>query len=128
MELSKDNFELLLIPNHKGGTNGKVVEKCLREWGIDTVLTITVDIASSNDVTIDYLRRKMMKESCIVGCKFLHMRCCAHILNLIVQEGLKDNHEFTAKVRNVVRYAKSSPKRFEKFLEAVKDSNILSKS
>ena len=69
-----------------------------------------------------------MKESCIVGCKFLHMRCCAHILNLIVQDRLKDIHESIAKVRNVVRYAKSSLKRFEKFLEAVKDSNILSKS
>uniref|UniRef100_A0A2N9H6B5 hAT-like transposase RNase-H fold domain-containing protein n=1 Tax=Fagus sylvatica TaxID=28930 RepID=A0A2N9H6B5_FAGSY len=69
-----------------------------------------------------------LKESCIVGCEFLHMRCCAHILNLIVQDGLKDIHESIAKVRNAVRYAKSSPKRFEKFLEAVKDANIQSKS
>uniref|UniRef100_A0A2N9EDS0 hAT-like transposase RNase-H fold domain-containing protein n=1 Tax=Fagus sylvatica TaxID=28930 RepID=A0A2N9EDS0_FAGSY len=53
-----------------------------------------------------------LKESCIVGCKFLHMRCCAHILNLIVQDGLKDIHESIAKVRNAVRYAKSSPKRW----------------
>ena len=117
-----------LVPNHKEETIGKVVEKCLREWSINIILTIIVDNVSSNDVTIDYLRRKMMKESCIVGCKFLHMRCCAHILNLIVQEGLKDIHESITKVRNVVRYAKSSPKRFEKFLEAVKDANIQSKS
>ena len=61
-----------LVPNHKGETIGKVVEK----WGIDSVLTITVDDASSNDVAIDYLRRKMkLKKSCIVGCEFLHMRC-----------------------------------------------------
>uniref|UniRef100_A0A2N9HQJ0 HAT C-terminal dimerisation domain-containing protein n=1 Tax=Fagus sylvatica TaxID=28930 RepID=A0A2N9HQJ0_FAGSY len=53
-----------------------------------------------------------LKESCIVGCEFLHMRCCAHILNLIVQDGLKDIHESIAKVRNAVRYAKSSPKRW----------------
>jgi hypothetical protein len=118
-----------LVPNHRGETIGKVVEKCLKEWGIDIVLTIIVDNASSNDVAIDYLRRKMkLKESCIVGCEFLHMRCCAHILNLIVQDGLKDIHESIAKVRNVVQYAKSSPKRFEKFLEAVKDANIQCKS
>uniref|UniRef100_A0A2N9F6B2 HAT C-terminal dimerisation domain-containing protein n=1 Tax=Fagus sylvatica TaxID=28930 RepID=A0A2N9F6B2_FAGSY len=121
--------DVLSKKGQKGETIGKVVEKCLKEWGIDIVLTITVDNASSNDVAIDYLRRKMkLKESCIVGCEFLHMRCCAHILNLIVQDGLKDIHESIAKVRNAVRYAQSSPKRFEKFLEAVKDANIQSKS
>jgi hypothetical protein len=46
-----------------------------------------------------------------VGCELLHMRCFAHILILIVQEGLKDIHESIAKVRNAVRYAKSSPKK-----------------
>ena len=80
-----------------------MVEKCLKEWGIDIFSIIIVDNTSSNDVAIDYLRRKMkLKESCIVGCEFLHMRCCAHILNLIVQDGLKDIHEAIAKVRNVV--------------------------
>uniref|UniRef100_A0A2N9HVG9 HAT C-terminal dimerisation domain-containing protein n=1 Tax=Fagus sylvatica TaxID=28930 RepID=A0A2N9HVG9_FAGSY len=100
---SLENRTALTVPNHKGETIGKVVEKCLREWGIDIVLTITVDNASSNDMAIDYLRRKMkLKESCIVGCEFLHMRCCAHILNLIVQDGLKDIHESIAKVRNAM--------------------------
>uniref|UniRef100_A0A2N9IQB5 BED-type domain-containing protein n=1 Tax=Fagus sylvatica TaxID=28930 RepID=A0A2N9IQB5_FAGSY len=61
--------DVLSMKGQKGETIGKVVEKCLREWGIDIVLTITVDNASSNDVAIDYLRRKMkLKESCIVGC------------------------------------------------------------
>uniref|UniRef100_A0A2N9IZ29 HAT C-terminal dimerisation domain-containing protein n=1 Tax=Fagus sylvatica TaxID=28930 RepID=A0A2N9IZ29_FAGSY len=121
--------DVLSKKGQKGETIGKVVEKCLKEWGIDIVLTITVDNASSNDVAIDYLMRKMkLKERCIVGCEFLHMRCCAHILNLIVQDGLKDIHDSIAKVRNAVRYAKSSPKRFEEFLEAVKDANIQSKS
>ena len=49
-------------------------------------------------------------------------------MNRIVQEGLKDIHESIAKVRNAVRYTKSFPKRVEKFLEAVKDANIQSKS
>ncbi len=63
-------------------------------------------------MAIYYLRRKIkLKESCIVGCELLHMRCFAHILILIVQEGLKDIHESIAKVRNAVRYAKSSPKK-----------------
>ena len=84
--------------------------------GIDHIFTIIVDNASSNDLAIEYLRRKI-KDSVgsLLGCKFLHMRCCTHILNLIVQDGLKDLNELIVKVRNVVRYVKSSPNRFEKF-------------
>ena len=47
--------------------------------------------------------------------KYLHMRCCAHILNLVVCEGLKDCDESIVKVRNAVRYVRSSPSRLEKF-------------
>ena len=47
-----------MIPDHKGETIGKIVESCLLDWGIEKVLTITVDNASTNKVAIDYVRKK----------------------------------------------------------------------
>lgn len=87
----KKILNFCLVPDHKGETIGRVVESCLHQWGIDHIFTITVDNASSNDVAIEYLRRKTKdRVGSLLGCEFLHMRCCAHILNLIVQDGLKD--------------------------------------
>ena len=54
----------------------------------------------------------------------MHMRCYAHILNLIVQSGLKSIHESIAKVRNAVQYVRASPARFEKLQEYV-DKEII---
>jgi hypothetical protein len=42
-----------------GETIGLVSENCLLEWGIDKLLTVTVDNASSNNVTISYLKNVM---------------------------------------------------------------------
>ncbi|XP_075675034.1 zinc finger BED domain-containing protein RICESLEEPER 1-like [Castanea sativa] len=101
------------IANHKGDTIGRAVESCLLKWGIDRLFTITADNASSNDVAIDYVKKKTKeRDSGILGGEFIHMRCFAHILNLIVQSGLKSIHESIAKVRNAVRYVRASPARF----------------
>ena len=52
-----------------------MVELCLREWGIDKIFTVTIDNASSDDVAIDYLRRKTKdREDSILSCEFIHMR------------------------------------------------------
>ena len=67
----------------------KKIEKCLKHRGIDRVLTLTVDNASSNDTTIAYLK-KCFKHVFVLDGDFVHVRCCAHILNLIVCDGLKD--------------------------------------
>ncbi|XP_055961671.1 zinc finger BED domain-containing protein RICESLEEPER 2-like [Mercurialis annua] len=50
--------------------------------------------------------------------KYLHMRCIAHILNLVVSDGLKDVNESVKKVRDCVRYIRNSPARLKKFKEA----------
>jgi hypothetical protein len=42
-----------------GETIGLVFENFLLEWGIDKLLTVTVDNASSNNVTISYLKNVM---------------------------------------------------------------------
>ena len=75
-------------------------------------------------MAIEYLRRKTKhRVGSLLGCEFLHMCCCAHILNLIVQNELNVLNESIVKVRNVVRYVKSSPNRFEKFKACVERKN-----
>ena len=109
------------IANFKGDTIGRAIESCLLKWGIDWLFTIIVNNANSNDVVIDYVKKKIKeRDSSILGGEFIHMRCCVHILNLIVQNGLKFIHELIVKVRNVVRYVRASLVRFEKFQECVK--------
>nr|XP_021851849.1 zinc finger BED domain-containing protein RICESLEEPER 1-like [Spinacia oleracea] len=57
-KLHKKILNFCIIPGHSGETIGKSVQKCLLEWGISRVMTITVDNASSNDVGIQYLIKR----------------------------------------------------------------------
>ncbi|KAG5515923.1 hypothetical protein RHGRI_036831 [Rhododendron griersonianum] len=49
---------------------------------------ITVDNCSTNDAMIDLLWDKLDSTSLMLGGDLFHMRCCAHILNLIVKDEL----------------------------------------
>ncbi|XP_031097064.1 zinc finger BED domain-containing protein RICESLEEPER 2-like [Ipomoea triloba] len=114
---------------HKGEDIGKAIEKCLRDWGLDNVFTITVDNASSNDVATGYLRKKFNNlGSSILDGKFLHMRCIAHIVNLAVNDALKENNESICRVRGAVRYVRQSPSRLQKFKECIQMEKIQSKA
>ncbi|XVF47547.1 hypothetical protein PTKIN_Ptkin03bG0117600 [Pterospermum kingtungense] len=109
-------FPRFKIPSsHRGEAIGKIIGKCLREWGIYKVFTITIDNDSSNDIAISYLKKKWCNlGKSILGGKYLHMRCIAHTLNLIVVDGLKEISRAISRVRNVVRYIIQSPARFNK--------------
>ncbi|PON83907.1 Ribonuclease H-like domain containing protein, partial [Trema orientale] len=90
-KLQKRIINFCQITDHKGETIGKEIEACLNDWGIRKLFVITVDNASPNSTAIDYILKKFKpkKESIILNGEFLHLRCCAHIVNLIVGEGLK---------------------------------------
>ncbi|WCJ43657.1 BED zinc finger hAT family dimerization domain [Euphorbia peplus] len=123
--LNKKILNFCPISSHRGEDIGKSIETCLYDWGIRNVFTITVDNASSNDVAISYLKKKFINwEDCIANCKYIHMRCIAHILNLVVVEGLKDVCEPVKKVRNYVRYVRQSPSRLQKFNQCVELEKI----
>ena len=65
----------------------------LKRLGIDRLFTIIVDNASSNDVVIAYLVKMLRgKNGLVLDGEFIHVRCCAHILNFIVSDALKDFH------------------------------------
>ena len=104
------------MENHKGETLGKAIGMCLLDWGIDKILTITVDNAASNSGLISFIQKKTKhRNATILGHKYLHMRCSAHILNLIVHEGLVEMDETIVKVRKSMRYVRSSPQRQSTF-------------
>ncbi|KAF2306561.1 hypothetical protein GH714_019458 [Hevea brasiliensis] len=113
----------------EGDAIGRAIETCLLEWGLDKIFTITVDNASSNDIAISYLKKKLANWGVTVSnSDYLHMRGMAHIVNLVVMDGLKDVGESVLKVRNAVRYIRSSPARLKKFKECVEYEKIDGKS
>ena len=64
-----------------------------------------MDNASSNDVAIKYMSKRLsIWKSGICDGEYLHMRCAAHILNLVVQDGFKEMNSSVCAVRNAVRY------------------------
>ncbi|KAL0401986.1 UNVERIFIED_CONTAM: hypothetical protein Slati_4228500 [Sesamum latifolium] len=92
---------------HKSEEIGKGVEKCLLDWGIDRVFSITVDNASPNDGAIVYLKKKFKNwGQNILGGRYVHMRWMTHIVNLVVQDGLKgkDEHEDIFRIRGAIRW------------------------
>ena len=61
--------------------------------------TITLDNAASNDVAIRELANNISQDSFIeINKDLFHNRCFAHILNIIVKDGLKGISEVIKKV------------------------------
>ncbi|KAL2497653.1 Zinc finger BED domain-containing protein DAYSLEEPER [Abeliophyllum distichum] len=60
-------------------------------------------------------RRKVVgwgNDGCPLDGRYLHLRCCAHIINLIVCDGLREAHDSIVGIRNAVKCVKSSPARW----------------
>ena len=103
--LKKRILNFVQISNHKGETIAKLIEDCLHKWGIEKVFTITVDNATANDVAVSILKRRVNGwEGSVLNGEYMHVRCCAHILNLIVSDGLKELHQSIFSIRATVRY------------------------
>ena len=59
--------------------------------------TITLDNASSNDTAIHKLIDSALQDLITIKKELFHNRCLAHILNLIVKDGLKKISELIVK-------------------------------
>ncbi|GJS48792.1 zinc finger BED domain-containing protein RICESLEEPER 2-like protein [Tanacetum coccineum] len=101
--LNKKIRNFCQISYHKGVTIGKLVYRCLQDWGIDRVFTITVDHASFNDGAIKFLKTLLKGPNSVLDCKYLHLRCYTHIINLVMRDGLEEHINSIDKIRNAVR-------------------------
>jgi len=123
--LQKKILNFFQVPDHKGETIAKGIEVCLLDWGIENLFTVTLDNATANDAAIRHLKGRIEDwKGIVLGNDFLHVRCNAHILNLIVKEGLSDHIESISRVRNSVKYVKSSSARLASFKSIVEKVKI----
>ena len=98
------NFKKVKYP-HIGIAIEEALVSCLTEWGIrDKVFTLTVDNASNNnracEVFVEYQKHELMLE----GAHF-HVKCCAHILNILVQDGMNIIDDAIKKIRVLLRHS-----------------------
>lgn len=60
-----------------------------------------------------------MKEDTIYENKFIQIICCARIINLMVNEGLKEVDKLIMNVCNIVKCVKAFPQRLDNFKSIV---------
>ncbi|KAL0463245.1 UNVERIFIED_CONTAM: hypothetical protein Slati_0212100 [Sesamum latifolium] len=113
-------------PPRRGLEIANAIWHCLEDWGIESKIhTISVDNASSNDVAIDNLKIYVKnKRRLLYDGRLFHVRCCAHILNLIAQDGLSEIKNIVAVIRESVEYVRRSDARLKIFFEIVKQLNL----
>jgi hypothetical protein len=108
-----------LAPPHTGEVISDAILDSLRKWGIiNKIGTIILDNASNNDKVASILKSNFEVTGMLhFKGYFFHVRCCAHILNLIVQDGLGKIEDCIIKIREAVKYLRKSPARLFRFGE-----------
>ncbi|XP_057803483.1 zinc finger BED domain-containing protein RICESLEEPER 2-like [Salvia miltiorrhiza] len=121
-QLQKRLLSFIPLPPPHGGVDiydGLI--KCTKDWGIEhKVFTISVDNASNNDVAIRIAKETFSRSRKLpLEGQLFYVRCTAHILNLVVQDGLLAIKKIIEDVKNSVRFINQSESRLNKFSDVV---------
>ncbi|CAD5324764.1 unnamed protein product [Arabidopsis thaliana] len=106
------------VTDHKGGTICKVLLECLAEWDIRRIFCITVDNATANNTALTKFKKTMKligDDALVLKGEYMHMRCAAPILNLVVKEGLTEVDASVTSIRNGIQFVRSSTNRLKSF-------------
>ena len=76
---------------------------------------------------ISLIRRFNKRNGLLLDGKFFHVRCFAHVLNLIVKEGINEVKDSLVRLHEYVKYVRSSPSRLQVFKKCVGEERIVSK-
>ena len=94
-------------------------------WNVDSRLSaITVDNCSTNDNMIGKIKAQLSVDCLLNDGSLLHMRCAAHILNLIIRIGLDVIKHAIDNVRDSVVFWTTSPKRIERFEDVCRQMKV----
>ena len=99
-------FSRLEFP-HTGSRIGTTILEKLREYKLENkIISITLDNASNNNVAVDLLKQSIQFD---LNGDLFHNRCACHIINLIVQVGVKSIRDDLESIKWIVGYIFYSP-------------------
>uniref|UniRef100_A0A803MU68 BED-type domain-containing protein n=1 Tax=Chenopodium quinoa TaxID=63459 RepID=A0A803MU68_CHEQI len=116
-------IRFLYVPApHTAEVLADALKESIQSWNLDLRLSsITVDNCSTNDAMMEILKGVFPYGSLLLRGDFFHMRCCAHILNLIVQDGLSAVvSNGVQRIRDSVVFWTASDKRVQRFEQVAK--------
>ncbi|KAL4615970.1 hypothetical protein ACB092_07G165400 [Castanea dentata] len=112
------SFKMLESP-HTEYNIANFITKELQYWGItDKIFSITLDNVTNNDTAEMFLKEKLSLS--LHGILF-QIRCCAHILNIIVQDGLSNLSSPIEKIKDIVHNINNSQARYELYIKCYID-------
>ncbi|XP_072076617.1 zinc finger BED domain-containing protein RICESLEEPER 2-like [Arachis hypogaea] len=113
-------------PPRRGVDIADAIFKCLIEWGIESkIYSISVDNASYNDSCLRTLKDMISRHrKLLCGGKLFHVQCYAHILNLLVQDGLGEIAGTIENIRESVKFINQSEARLRTFSEIVQQLQL----
>ncbi|XP_071901055.1 zinc finger BED domain-containing protein RICESLEEPER 2-like [Coffea arabica] len=113
-------------PPRPGIAIADAIFKCLMDWGLESkVYTVLVDNASNNDTALRCLKDAFSRNKCLLAKgKLFHVRCCTHILNLMVQDGLSEIQDVVQAIRDTLEYINKTEGRRLIFAEIVKQLRL----
>ena len=103
---------------HSGYNIFHMILKIFNEYGIkNKCFSMTFDNASANNAAIEMFLRNFEAP---YQHKLFHVKCACHIINLIVQDGMKvisqdPDLDFISNIRSLIKYISTSPKKCQDF-------------
>ncbi|PNX80142.1 transposon protein [Trifolium pratense] len=125
--LNKRVLSFVKVPAPRRGIDvADAIYKCLKTWGIENkVFSVSVDNASYNDSCLRCLKDNLsLTGKLILGGSLFHVRCCAHILNLLVQDGLSKIKDTIFNIRESVKYINHNDGRLKAFCDVVEQKGL----
>jgi hypothetical protein len=120
-------FKQISFPHNSFAVQDGIMA-CLTEWDlVDRVFTVTLDNASVNNRAIRDLRAALGAQMFFKG-EHIHVRCAAHVLNIMVQAGLQVIPNAVGRVRDIIKVVTSTPSRMQTFNSIVQALGLKGKS
>ena len=112
------SFKTINTPHNGKNITTLIIDEIIYLGIREKIFTLTLDNASINDVAIQRLKIFwQIKED---HAKLFHVRCCAHILNLIKKDGLNQVDSTLEKIRDIAYSINSSQAKHKLFFDCCK--------